>query len=411
MLLKIITIFIIAVIFGKLAEKLKLPKLLGYMLAGIVFSPHTQELLRLPLELSFTKTELVKSTPVRLLALFIILFRAGLGLDKAGLIQNGKAAARLAILPCLCEATVIALFSHYFLGFLWPESFLLAFVISAVSPAVIVPMMLELKEKRIGTDKKIPTLILASASIDDIVAITGFGACLSILSVNMQESWLVGLIFLPFSILTGFVSGVLIVRPLKSTLAATTTPAFLKVILLLAIAHLFKEIEETNIIPFSHLVAIMSFGFAIRETLLTKAEPISKSFYQIWQIAEVVLFVIIGAMVDLNLAMDMGLTGCFILFIGLCARSVASYLSLSGTNLNSSEKLFCTLAYWPKATVQATIGGLALSLFYEGSIKLYNGAEMGEFILTMAASSILITAPIGAIAIRLSSERLLSKEP
>ncbi|MCM8530990.1 MAG: cation:proton antiporter [Lentisphaeraceae bacterium] len=410
MLLKTLIIFIVAVIFGKLAEKAKLPKLLGYMLAGIIFSPHAQTFLQLPTGLSFTKTELVESTPIRLFALFIILFRAGLGLDKAGLIQNGRAAVKLAILPCLCEATVIALFSHYYLGFLWPESFLLAFVISAVSPAVIVPMMLELKEKRIGTDKKIPTLILASASIDDIVAITGFGACLSILSVHMQESWLLGLIFLPFSILTGYVCGTLIVRPLRPILAATSTPAILKVVLLLVIALLFKEIEETNIIPFSYLVAIMSFGFAIREALLTKADPISKSFYQIWQIAEVVLFVIIGAMVDLKLAMDMGFIGCFILFIGLCARSIASYFSLSGTKLNSSEKLFCTLAYWPKATVQATIGGLALSLFYEGSIKLYNGAEMGEFILTMAASCILITAPIGAIAIRLSSEKLLKKE-
>jgi solute carrier family 9B (sodium/hydrogen exchanger), member 1/2 len=409
MLLKIIIIFSSAFFLGKLAEKIKLPALMGYITCGLLFSPYT-DLFSQSLPLSLSKTELVSSGPFRIFALFVILYRAGLGLDKAGLQENGGAAIRLAFIPCLCEAITISCIAHYFLGFPWPESALLAFVIAAVSPAVIVPMMLDLKEKRLGTNKNIPTLILASATLDDIIAITGFGVALSILAVHSQESWLMTLIFLPFAIITGISSGLLLIKPLQGLLQTKKIYTSFKVIILIALAFLLKEIEELKLFPFSYLLAIMTFGFAIREQLLQQADDIAEIFYKIWKVAEIILFVLIGAMVDLELALQVGFSGLSILLGGLTARSIATYFSLANTKLNSKERIFCTLAYLPKATVQATIGGMALTYFYSGSIKLYKGAEMGELILAMAAMSILITAPLGALCIRFTSSKLLQPD-
>ena len=410
MLTKITLIAILACPVGKLFEKFKLPALLGYMAIGILFSPSMADFLTFFQSISFSRAELTESAPFRLFALFVILYRAGLGLDKSGLKENGRTAIKLSSLPCLSEAFCITVFAHFALGFLWIESALLAFVIAAVSPAVIVPMMLKLQEEKIGTDKKIPTLILASATLDDIIAITGFGVCLSLLSINSQEGPLAAIIFLPFTIITGISFGWLLLRPLKTLLTNTKIHVSLKVLLLLAIAVFFKAVEESKLFPFSHLLAIMTLGFAVRDALQHNADDIAKAFYNIWRVAEIILFVLIGAMVDLKLLAQIGLIGLLILLIGLSARSAAVYISLNKSSLSPKEKLFCILAYLPKATVQATIGGLALSYFYDGTVKLFNGAEMGEFILAMAALSIVITAPLGALGIRYSNEKLLNKE-
>ncbi|MCH2208663.1 MAG: cation:proton antiporter [Lentisphaerales bacterium] len=389
---------------------MKLPALLGYMATGLLFSPGISEILTPLQQLSFSQSELISSGPFRLMALFIILYRAGLGLDKAALRENGHTALKLSFTPCLAEACAITLFSHYALGFLWIESALLAFIIAAVSPAVIVPMMLKLQEDKIGTGKKIPTLILASVTLDDILAITGFGVCLALLSINSTEAPLAIIIFLPFAIVTGIAFGWLLIKPLKSFLTRPEIHVSLKVAGLLILALILKNIEESNLFPFSYLLAIMTFGFAIRDHLQHQADELAKAFQNIWKVAEVVLFVLIGAMVDLRLVAEMGLEGLILLTLGLSARSIGVYLSLNKSKLNLKEKFFCVIAYLPKATVQATIGGIALSYFYDGQIKLYQGAQMGEFIVAMAAMSIVITAPLGAIGIRLSNQRLLTKE-
>ena len=381
------------------------------MSVGLLFSPGISELFSPLQSLSLSKTELLSSGPIRLLALFIILYRAGLGLDKADLRENGLTAIKLSFLPCLTEVCAITLLSHYIMGILWIESAMLAFVIAAVSPAVIVPMMLKLQEDKIGTDKKkIPTLILASATLDDILAITGFGVCLSLLSVDSTESPLALVIFLPFCNCHWNHLWPITCKAFQKFLQQKKIHVSSKLLTLLFVALLLKNIEESKLFPFSYLLAIMTFGFAIRDELQNQADDLAKAFQQIWKFAEIVLFVLIGAMVNLSLVTDMGLVGIMILLLGLLARSLGVFFSLTPSKLNIKEKLFCAIAYLPKATVQATIGGIALSYFYDGQIKLFDGVQMGEFILAMAAMSIVLTAPLGAIGIRLSNQRLLAKE-
>jgi len=410
-LVPILILFVIAFIIGYLFEKIKLPALIGYMLVGICFSPYVLEFLELK-ESQFSKLFLThyminNSTLIREIALFIILYRAGLGLDRTGLKFHGNNAISLSILPCLLETITIAVCAMYLFKLLFLEALIIGFVVSAVSPAVIVPQMLDLQNKGIGTNKKIPTLVLAGSTIDDILAISGFGICLSILSVDSIETWQQLLIKIPLSLVAGAAIGYYVAKPLIIALKNSRLHPFFYVVALIAFALGFKQLEESKLFFFSHLIAIIALGISIQTHDLEFSKTLSEWFAKVWGIAVIALFVLIGAMVNPAIAISAGFYGLIILICGLAARSLGVFISLNGSKLNSNEKLFCVIAYLPKATVQATIGGIAVALFLKGDIKLYNGLDTGELIAAMAALSILFTAPLGAIGIRVFSKKLL----
>ena len=413
MLIALISLFFIALLVGYLFEKIKLPALLGYMITGICFSPYALEYFQLKdhylSELFLTHNITLASTPIRELALFIILFRAGLGLDRSGLKFHGGNAISLSIIPCLLEAVTAAALCVLLFNLPWIEGLIIGFVMAAVSPAVIVPQMLELQKTNIGTDKKIPTLVLAGSTIDDILAISGFGICISLLSTGNGEDWRLLILKIPISIISGAAIGYCLARPLIYALKHSHLHKSLYVIILLSIAVGFKRFEDSGIILFSHLFAILAMGIAIQSIDYEISSTLSKWLAKLWGVAVIVLFVIIGAMINPATALNAGLYGLLILLCGLAARSAGVLISLTGSKLNLKEKLFCIIAYIPKATVQATIGGIAVTLFLKGDIWLYNGLETGDLIVAMAALSILFTAPLGAIGIKIFSKKLLNQ--
>ena len=411
MLLSFIVIFSLAVLLGILFEKIKLPALLAYMAIGICVSPYAAIYLEPQSDflksLFLTHRMTSDSAILREIALYIILFRAGLGLDRTGLKTHGMNAISLSIIPCLFEAFIVSSASMLIFKLPMVESFLIGFVIAAVSPAVIVPQMLKLKEEGIGTKKKIPTLVLAGSTIDDIVAISGFGICLAMLAPEANNDWRQIVFKIPFSVLTGAVIGFYLAKPIINGLKISRFHKFFFVPILIAIAFGFKQLEESNLFFFSHLFAILSLGISIQYFDFDFSESLSKGFAQVWSVAVVILFVLIGAMVNPETAINAGANGLMILIIGLCARSAAVYASLYRSSLNGNEIIFCIISYLPKATVQATIGGITLSMFIDGKIWLYEGAATGDLIIAMAALSILVTAPLGAIGIRVFSKKLL----
>ena len=411
MLIALVTTFLIALVAGYLFEKIKLPALIGYMLTGLFFSPYMIDYTAI--KGSFFETFFIThqttadSSALRETALFIILFRAGLGLDKDGLKVHGLNALSISIVPCLLETAAITFFAHLLFQLPLIESAIIGFVLAAVSPAVIVPQMLELQKNGIGKKKNIPTLILAGSTVDDIIAISGFGICLSLLAPNLIGEWSILLLKVPLSIIAGIVIGHYLAKPLTLFLKKTSSSNFLSVPILLIIAFGFKELENSQLFFFSHLICILSLGISLQSADLQFSEVLAKHFAFVWNIAVVILFVLIGAMVNPKVAMSAGLYGLSILAIGLLARSIGVFISLYGSKLNLKERVFCVLSYLPKATVQATVGGITLSMFLNGNIKLYEGAQTGDLIIAIAAMSILITAPIGAISMRLFSKKLL----
>ncbi|MCM8527691.1 MAG: cation:proton antiporter [Lentisphaeraceae bacterium] len=414
MLIPLIITFFLALLCGYLFEKMKLPALLGYLLIGLCFSPYMLEFLQPNHPLinnSFISHTLINNSAIlREIALFIILFRAGLGLDREGLKTHGMNALSLSVLPCLLEAAVVTFAAHLLFNLPLIESSIIGFIVAAVSPAVIVPQMLELQKKNIGTNKKIPTLVLAGSTVDDIIAISGFGICLSLLNPLLSEDWRLMALKVPFSIISGLVIGYYTARPIVNILKKSYLNKICFVPILICVAFGFKQLEDSNLFFFSHLIAILTMGIAIQAYDFNFSESLSKMFAQVWYVAVVILFVLIGAMVNPKTALDAGFYGLIILIIGLSARSLGVYFSLMGSKLNAREKLFCVIAYLPKATVQATVGGITLSMFLKGKIWLHEGAQTGDLIIAIAALSIIITAPLGAIGIRIFSKKLLKPD-
>ncbi|MCF6464397.1 cation:proton antiporter [Clostridium sp. Cult2] len=374
----------------RIFEKLRMPGLLGMLILGVLIGPHGLNLLN--------DDMLRISADLRSIALIIILLRAGLGINKDDLKKVGTTALKISCIPGLIEGLFIALASVNFLDFTFAQGGILGFIIAAVSPAVVVPSMLKLMENNIGTKKGIPTLILAGASIDDVFAITIFSAFLGLYSgshINIG----IQLLNVPISILLGIMAGIIIgfllIRIFKTYHIRDTK----KVLLILGFSILLNELEgvlKTNL-QVASLLGVMTIGFVIIEKLPNVGKRLSNKFNKIWVLAEILLFVLVGAQVDVNVALEAGGVGILIILIGLIGRSIGVIISLLGTDYNWKERLFCVIAYIPKATVQAAIGAVPLSL----------GVESGDTILAIAVLSILITAPLGAIGIQYSSERLL----
>ncbi|MDD4781179.1 MAG: cation:proton antiporter [Tissierellia bacterium] len=371
-------------------EKLKLPGLLGMLILGVLIGPHGFNLLQ--------DDMLQISSDLRSIALIIILLRAGLGIKKDDLKEVGSTALKMSCIPGLIEGLFIILASVSFLDFTFVQGGLLGFIIAAVSPAVVIPSMLKLMENNIGTKKGIPTLILAGASTDDVFAITIFSAFLGLYSgshINIG----IQLLNIPISILLGIMAGVIIGFILIKIFKRYHIRDTKKVLLILGFSILLNDLEailKTNL-QIASLLGVMTIGFVIIEKLPDVGERLSNKFNKIWVFAEILLFVLVGSQVDLNVALKAGGVGIIIILIGLIGRSIGVIISLLGTDYNWNERLFCVISYIPKATVQAAMGAVPLSL----------GVESGDIILAIAVLSILVTAPLGAIGIHYSAEKLL----
>ncbi len=376
-----------------LFTKLKLPGLLGMLILGITVGPYV---------LNWLDADTLRiSGDLRKIALIIILLRAGLGISRDALNRVGSTAIKMSCIPGIVEGFTIAFVSMKLFGFTFIEGGILGFIIAAVSPAIVVPQMLHYQENGIGTNKGIPTIILAGSSIDDVFAITLFTTFLGLYSgthVNIG----IQIFNIPVSIFLGIVLGLIIglimVRLFKTYHIRDTR----KILLILGAAILLTVIENVlkSKIEIAGLLGVMTIGFIILEKKPEVASRLASKFNKIWIFAEILLFVLVGAQVNINVALNTGLKGIIVIFIGLTARSVGVIISTLGTNLNWKERVFCVISYLPKATVQAAIGAIPLGL----------GIPSGEVILAIAVLSILVTAPLGAIAIKASAKKLLVVE-
>lgn len=390
MLVNLCLIGIAALLLNGLFEKIKLPGLIGMTLLGIVIGPNVFNLIDGQI--------LEISKELRTFALIVILLRAGLGLKKKALNQVGISAIRMSFIPGVLEGLAVTFMSMVLLDMTFVQGGILGFIIAAVSPAVVVPQMLRLKEEGIGEQKQVPTLILAGASVDDVFAITIFTAFLTIY-LGKEIDLTKQLLTIPISILFGVASGMIIGYLLYILFRRLHIRDTKKVMILLIICILYNQFE--GVLPINTLLGIMAIGFILLEKAPTVANRLAGKMNKVWIFAEILLFVLIGAQLNPQIALGAGLKGIIILGIGLLFRSIGVILSLLGSDLDYKERLFCVIAYIPKATVQAAIGAIPLSL----------GVASGELMLAIAVLAILITAPIGSFAIRFTAPRLLTKQP
>ena len=392
MLFSLTLIFLSGIILGSIFNRLKLPQLIGMLLTGIILGPFLLNLLD-PKILSI-------SADLRQIALIIILTRAGLNLDINDLKKVGRPAVLMCFVPATFEILGMIIFAPKFLGLGLLDSAILGTVIAAVSPAVVVPKMLKLMEEAYGTDRSIPQLIMAGASVDDVFVIVLFTSFIGLASTGSFS--MLNLIKIPTSILfgisVGFLCAILLIYLFKKIHIRDS----LKVIIILNISFLLVTFEHslTGIIGFSGLLAIMSMGTGIQEKNSILSKRLSVKYSKLWIAAEVMLFVLVGATVNIKYALGASIPAILLIMTVVVFRMAGVFLCLLGTSLSYKERLFCMIAYCPKATVQAAIGSMPLSI----------GLPSGNIILTVAVLSILITAPLGAFAIDISYKKLLKKE-
>ena len=392
MLFSFALIFLSGIILGSIFNRLKLPQLIGMLLTGIILGPYLLNLLN-PKILSI-------SADLRQIALIIILTRAGLNLDINDLKKVGRPAVLMCFVPATFEILGMIIFAPKFLGLGLLDSAILGTVIAAVSPAVIVPKMLKLMEEGYGADRSIPQMIMAGASVDDVFVIVLFTSFIGLASTGSFS--MLNLIKIPtsifFGISVGFLCAILLIYLFKKIHMRDS----LKVIIILNISFLLVTFEHslTDIIGFSGLLAIMSIGTGIQANNTMLSKRMSIKYSKLWIAAEVMLFVLVGATVNIKYALRASIPAILLIITVLIFRMAGVFLCLVGTSLSYRERLFCMIAYCPKATVQAAIGSIPLSM----------GLPSGNIILTVAVLSILITAPLGAFAIDISYKKLLKKE-
>lgn len=374
---------------GKIFTKIKLPTVLGMVVYGIIIG-------------YFWRNEVPKviwdiEPFLKSFALIVILLRAGLGISKKTLQKAGITALLMTFIPCVIEGISLTVTFHLLFQFNWYVSGLTGFMLSAASPAVIVPSMLELKRNGYGNKNEVPTIILAGASADDVFAITFFSIFLG-LSISNNPNITKTLLSIPFSIILGIIPGIIIGFLLVSYFKKhhKNIRATEKTLVLLTITMLLVQVGDW--IQSAALLGVMTIGFIVLEKSEKIAHELSLKLSKIWIFAEIILFVLIGLSVDLKIAFSSGLKGLLAIFIGLIFRSLGVLIATSFSSLNVKERLFCMISYIPKATVQAALGSVALN----------NGINEGKIILAIAVSSIIFTAPIGLIGIKMSGNKLLN---
>lgn len=387
-----LALIILSGIFIQLfCKKLNIPSLIGFILAGILLGPAVLNVL--------DPTLLNISADIRQIVLIIILTRAGLSLDLRDLKKVGRPAILLSFVPATFEIIGVIIFAPLLLGISLIDAAILGTVLGAVSPAVVVPRMITLINNQFGTKKGIPQLVLAGSSVDDIYALVLFSSFLSL--SQSGEFNLRNLLALPFSILSGVLVGFLSGYLLSLLFEKIHLDTIIQVLILLSISFVLVSIEDTFAnLPFSGILAVMSLAIMLYRQIPDQAEKVSKLYNTLWIPGEIFLFVLVGASVNIQYAFTAGLLPILVILFALSIRMIGTWLSLIGTDFNSKEKGFTLIAYLPKATVQAAIGGVPLAM----------GIPTGELILTMSVLAILITAPLGAFGIDLSYPRLLTDD-
>jgi len=390
MLQSLALIFLCGLLLGAIFQKFKLPSLIGMLITGIILGPFVLNLL--------DDTILGISMDLREFALIIILIRAGLSLELEDLQKIGRPAVLMSFVPACFEMAGTIFVTTTFWNFSLLDAGLLAAVIASASPAVIVPRMINLIENNYGTDKKIPQLILAGDSVDDIFNIVVFTALLGM--ADGQDVSVMQFINIPLSIVVGVLIGTLFGYLLAKFFRAIIVRDSIKVVIMLSMAFLLVAAENhlVGLVPFSGLVAVMTLGIVLLKFYPKLAKRISTKFSKLWTAAEVILFVLVGASVNINYVTASGFRTIILLIVVLLIRGIGILLCLIKTPLNWHERLFCIFTGIPKATVQAAIGGIPLAM----------GLASGEGILAAAVIAILFTAPIGAIIIDNSYKRLLN---
>lgn len=391
MLTSLALIFLCGLLLGSIFQKIKLPPLLGMIITGIILGPHTLNLI--------DQSVLSISSDLRQIALIIILTRAGLNLDINSLKKVGRPAILMCFVPACFEIIGMVLLAPPLLGISILDALIMGTVVAAVSPAVIVPKMLKLIETGYGKDKSIPQMIMAGASVDDVFVIVLFT---SFTGLAQGESFSpISLIQVPISIILGLGLGILIGIILGFFFKKVHMRDSIKVIIILSISFLLVTLENSlkGIVPISGLIAIMSIGISLQKIRSDASKRISTKFSKLWVAAELMLFVLVGATVDIKYAFSAGIMAILLIFGVLVFRMIGVLICLIKTKLNKKERLFCMIAYCPKATVQAAIGSIPLTM----------GLSCGNIVLTVAVLSILITAPLGAFFIELLYKRLLKK--
>ena len=391
MLTSIALILLFGLLLGCIFSKLKLPSLLGMIILGIILGPHALDLI--------DESILMISGELRQIALVIILTRAGLSLDLSDLKKVGRPAVLMCFIPACAEILGTVLLAPVLLKVSFLEAGIIGSVIAAVSPAVIVPRMIRMIDEGYGTNKSIPQLILAGASVDDVFVIVIFTALTTLASTGTISAG--SFTQIPISIALGILLGFAVGAVLVLFFQRYHMRDSVKIMIILSISFLLLEVQNRleGTIPVSGLLAIMSMGIIIKQKYDVLASRLSIKYNKLWLGAEIFLFVLVGAVVDLKYVVSAGVASILLIVGALLFRLLGVAFSLIRTDLLKKERLFCMLAYTPKATVQAAIGAIPLSM----------GLDCGNTVLTVAVLAILITAPFGAVCVDNLYKRLLRK--
>lgn len=391
MLLSIALILLVGMSASWICKKIKLPGLLGMLATGIVLGPYVLNLI--------DSSILNISSELRKIALIIILTRAGLGLDITGLKKIGRPAILMCFLPASFELLGIILIAPGALEMSVLEAAIMGAVLAAVSPAVVVPRMVKLMDNGYGTAKGIPQLILAGASVDDVYVIVLFSTFIGMM--QGKGASIINYVNIPVSIILGMGIGILAGYLLAMYFEKIHIRDTVKVLLILSISFILVATEDmlNTPIKFSALIAIMFVGVGLHKKRDVVAKRLSQKYEKLWIASEVFLFVLVGATVNINYLGNMGIKALIVIFGALIFRMAGVFVCLIKTELNKKERLFTMMAYTPKATVQAAIGGIPLALNF----------ACGETVLTIAVLAIVITAPLGAFAMDLSYKKLLRR--
>lgn len=398
MLTSLSLIFLVGLAMGAICQKLKLPRIIGMLITGIILGPYVLDFLD-PSILSI-------SSDLRKMALIIILIKAGLSLNLSDLKKVGRPAIMMSFVPASCEILAYTLFAPLLLGVSRIEAALMGAVLSAVSPAVVVPRMVQLIENKYGTKQAIPQMILAGASCDDIFVIVLFTTFLGMTQGGHAN--LMDFMNIPVSIILGIllgaITGYLLYLFFETSYARNHyVRNSMKVIIILGISFLLIAIEGwlEGKISVSGLLAVTSMAVVLKmKSSAFVSKRLSEKFGKLWLAAEVILFVLVGAAVDIRYTLDAGLSAVIMIVLALLIRSIGVLICTAGTRLTGKERLFCVISYLPKATVQAAIG----------SVPLAAGLPCGKIILSVAVMGIVITAPLGAFGIDMSYKKLLQHE-
>ena len=391
MLLSIALILIVGMSMGWICQKCKLPSLLGMLATGVILGPYVLNLL--------DSSILGISSELRKIALIIILTRAGLGLDLSGLKKIGRPAVLMCFVPASFELLGMILIAPKLMGLSLLEAAVMGAVLAAVSPAVVVPRMVKLMDEGYGVKEGIPQLILAGASVDDVYVIVLFSTFVGMM--QGEGASVLSFVNIPISIFLGIAIGLLIGFTLAYFFKKVHIRDTSKVLIILSISFLLVVLEDvlTTAITFSALIAIMFIGIGLQRNREIVAKRLSVKYGKLWVAAEVFLFVLVGATVNIGYLGKVGVQALVVIVGALAFRMLGVFVCLLGTSLKRKERLFVMMAYTPKATVQAAIGGIPLAL----------GFACGDTVLTVAVLAIVLTAPLGAFAIDFSYKKLLDK--